>query len=378
MPPDYYTVTVTDQRPGSPYYGLTGRQTRIRIKEEQDTEQDVRLLGIGDLAVEIVDQQGTALPGVTVKVVRGAYPADKRQADLEQSTDTAPLMFTGMVEGPLMVSAVVSTDPGVDVGGRDELRGFGGSATATVVRGTLTTVRVVLAAAGQVSGHFFWSDGTTPVTNAQVTLQAGGRTLYDVTDVSGAFDFVGIPAGSFSLSGHDVATERYGYADGSLESDGQTVQIEMRLGALGTVDGIVVTADGTAPVPGAEVRLLIHNNSRNYLEATADPGGGFYFPRVPGGSFTLKAETDKGLSGSRQGQVEYEAQQVTLNLPLDDSGSISGVVHDAFGVEVPFANLRLRDSTGSERGIQAGTDGAYFIEYVPLGHFTLEARPAGA
>ena len=378
LPPDYYTVTVTDQRPGSPYYGLTGRQTMIRIKEGEDTEQDVRLMGLGDLAVEVVDQQGAALPGVTVKVVRGAYPADKRQVILEQSTDMAPLVFTGMVEGSLMVSAMVSTDPDVDVGGRDELRGFGGSATATVVRGGLTTVRVVLAAAGRVNGHFFRPDGTTPVTNAQVTLQAGGRTLYDVTDTAGAFDFVGIPAGSFSLSGHDVATERYGDASGRVEADGQTVQVEIRLGVLGTVDGIVVTADGTAPVPGAEVRLLIHNNARNTMAATADPGGGFYFPRVPGGSFTLKAETDEGLSGSRQGQVEYEAQQVTLNLPLDDSGSIFGVVRDAFGAAVPFADLRLRDGTGRERGIQADGDGAYLINYVPLGHFTLEARPAGA
>jgi len=74
-----------------------------------------------------------------------------REAFLAEPTDVSPAIFSNLSEGPVTVSALVSSDPGVDVGGREELRGFGGNTTGVVVRGGLQTVRVVVDAAASCS-----------------------------------------------------------------------------------------------------------------------------------------------------------------------------------------------------------------------------------
>ena len=89
LPPGFYTVQVTDERTGSPTFGLTG-QAKQQIKRGEDAEQDVRLLGLGSLAVEVVDTVGQAVPGVTVAVHRTTYPNDVREAMLSTPTDVTP------------------------------------------------------------------------------------------------------------------------------------------------------------------------------------------------------------------------------------------------------------------------------------------------
>ena len=110
LPPDHYTIRVTDEWTGSPTLGLTG-EAYTDLDRGEDGEQDVRLLGLGTLLVEVVDSSGAALPGVDVTVQRGSYPRDQRETLLVVATDVQPARFEGLTEGPVSVSAVVSTDP---------------------------------------------------------------------------------------------------------------------------------------------------------------------------------------------------------------------------------------------------------------------------
>jgi len=386
LPPDFYTVEVTDDRLGSPTFGLTA-QVKTNIERGEDAEQNVTLLGLGSLTVEVVDTSGAAMPGVEVAVTRTTYPGDVREALLLEPTDVSPALFADLTEGPVTISARVSSEPGVDVGGRDDLRGFGGNATATVMRGGNQLVLVVVDAAGDVIGRFLQPDGVTPVPNAQVTLLGEvrpaeiPRMASDVTDADGAFAFVGVPVGGFSVEGFDAVTARRGRVEGEVDFDGQEVTVDLTLGPLGTARGTVLEADGTEPVAGAEVRLFIGESRTSPRLATAELDGSFVFESVPE-AFSVTAISPDGLSGHAEGAIHFEGEVAELDVLLEGSGRVEGIVLDAFGNPVAGADIALIDEAENERSTQAGTDGAdtgrFAFDRVPLSSYLVDARPPGA
>ena len=382
LPPDFYAIEVTDNRTGSPTFGLTG-QAFVSVGRGEDAAQNVRLLGLGSLAVEVVDAGGQSLPGVNVAVRRMSYPNDIREVLLIAPTSPSPLLVEDLTEGPVAVAATVSSDPTVNVGGRDELRGFGGHAEGVVVRTEQRTIRVVIDSAGIVSGRFLRVDGVTPVSGAEVQLMSAGRpTAFTLTSSTGAFRFDGVAVGSFQLDGFDPATGRRARVSGHLQQDRQHVIQDLQLGPLGTVRGVVLDATRSRPSAGAEVRLTIPNDNIGPRHETAAPDGTFAFESVPGGDVTLSALSLDGLSGSAVATVSSEGEDVQIEIVLEGSGRVEGTVHDALGALVPGASVSLIDAFGNRRTIQAGTSGpaagTFAFDIVPVGSFTLEARPAGA
>ena len=380
LPPDYYLIRVTDERAGSPTLGLSG-EAHIDLEHGEAGEQDVRLLGLGAVRVEVVDASGVAVPGVEVVVQGGAYPPDRREALLLQPTDVEPAVFEGLAEGAVTVSATVSTDPAVDVGGREELRGFGGNASGTVVRGAQSTLTVVLQAAGAVRGRFLRPDGVTPVPNAQVELVPGGsrgRILYDVTDEEGRFGFTGIPQGFFSLRAKELSTLRWGEVRGSLDFDGQILNVDVVMGPIGRIQGTVLDAD-RAPVAQAEVTLEGAGPTRH---TGSGLDGSFGFASVPGGPFTLTAVSPDRLGGRAEGELVSEGEVVAVVVRLEGNGRVEGTLFDAFGEPAPSADVTLKDSSDHVQFAQTGLEGPqlgrYAFDTVPIGPFQLEARPTNA
>ena len=253
-------------------------------------------------------------------------------------TDVQPAIFEELEEGNADVSALVSTDPAVDVGGREDLRGFGGSATVEVVRGARATVRVVIDAAGVVTGLFLNADRTTPIRNAQVRMTSSRGQSYDVTGTDGRFRFVGVPVGSFSLSGLDPMTLRRGEASGQIEVDGQTATVDLVVGPIGRMHGFVVDASNL-PVSTASVTLKATGQPERFSTTNAD--GSFSFESVPGGSFTVSASTLDGLGGVARGAISTEGEDAEVRVTLSGSGRVEGMVIDAGGNPVPAAEVTL-------------------------------------
>ena len=379
LPPDIFTVDVYDTRPGSPTYGLVGRSTRD-LRKSVDDEVDVRLLGLGAASVEVVDSTGRPLPGVTVEVQRTTYPNDSSQRFLEQSTNETPAVFDGLTEGPIAVSAVVSADPAVDVGGRDDLRGFGGRTVGEVIRGERRTLRIVIDAAGIVTGRLLRTDRVTPVANAQVELRAPGRPVgYDVTNANGEFRFDGVPVSTFTLDGFEPSTGRRGHAKGQLTADGQHVFHDMTLGPLGTVRGIVLDANGAQPITGAEVSLVVNGDSARTRRSTTGADGLFEFTSVTDGVVAVTAVSLDNLIARDDTTLDTEGQQINLQLLLEGSGRVEGTVLGADGAPVPSARITIVDASGRVRSGQAGPTGpqagTFHLGPVPIGPFTIRAQP---
>src|SRR6185503_15185026 len=137
--------------------------------------------------------------------------------------------------------------------------GRGGRASSTLPRaGDTIDIKVVMTTTGRVVGHFFMPDGVTPVPFGAISLVAGGRTIGQITTLGsgdvGAFAFDYVPAGPVQISAQDPATARTGVAAGAIETDGQTLTLDVVAQKLGVVSGLV-TSNG-APQPGANVGVL--------------------------------------------------------------------------------------------------------------------------
>ena len=376
LPAGGYTVEVDDQREGSPYLGLRGRAS-ISLSRGQAGERDVRMLGLGDLRVDVFDGSNDPIPGTIVTVRRTTFPSETQQLLL---TGTSAI-FAGLSEGPVAVTAVVSTDPGVDVGGRETLRGFAGHATGVIVRDAEVPVSVTIRSAGVVTGTFFGPDGETSVTNSQVQLRASGQpSAFTVTDESGAFRFDGVPVGGFTLEGFDASTARSGSTSARVDFDEQLVVANIQLGPLGSVEGVALSSDGTTPIGGGQVDLLRGSAVRQTVTSNAD--GTFEFQGVAGGSFTVRVISLDGLSGQAQGRIDFEGQVAGVTVELEGSGRIEGLVSDADDGLVANAQVTLTDPGGQVRFAQTGDSGAelgrYAFDQVPLGDFSIRARPSGA
>src|SRR5207249_3159338 len=120
----------------------------------------------------------------------------------------------------------------------------------------------------------------------------------------------------------------------------------------------------------------------NPRATTAGVDGTFVFESVPGGPFTVTAFAPNGLSGRATSTLESEAQVVEVTVVLEESGRVEGTARDATGKPVAAAEVTLIDASGKQRSTQAGTTGAeigrFAFDTVPIGPFTLEARPPGA
>ena len=110
------------------------------------------------------------------------------------------------------------------------------------------------------------ADGVTARANQPVILtvrqveNAGTRGID--TDEQGRFFFPTIPAGAFSLTAQDSEGGGVAFADGGVVQDGETVTVDLLLGAVGLVTGRVTAWDALTPLPGVQVEIVAADGRR--------------------------------------------------------------------------------------------------------------------
>jgi len=71
------------------------------------------------------------------------------------------------------------------------------------------------------------------------------------------------------------------------------------------------------------------------------------------------------------GRLMPEAE---MDIPISATGTVLGVVTNALGAAMPYANIIIK---GTQLGGRTSADGSYFITKVPVGRYTLSARSMG-
>ncbi len=155
--------------------------------------------------------------------------------------------------------------------------------------GTNATATLTLSGVGNVAGTVVGSDGTTPVENAQITLQFQGplfahEQVTGLSDAQGQFSFPDVPLGPFLVT---AASQSLAASEnGSITSPGETNVVALQLGASGSLLGRVVRADGITPVGGVDVAIdymaQSANAGRAVFRTAAD--GMFRFDNIPVGA----------------------------------------------------------------------------------------------
>lgn len=221
-----------------------------------------------------------------------------------------------------------------------------------------------------------------PLGGIKVTVRPGGpasRMTHleppqeQTTTADGRFMFTQVPGVPLVLTARgagNMSASRSGVAPGSYDN-------VLRLQATGAIVGQVTEGEGGKPVRDFTVAVL-------GAQGTGNPYG--RLPRVrvvsPSGAYTLDnlVPGTYRLSFSAPGHGAAEKTRVAVmadsntqvNVVLDASGEVAGVVVDPRGVGIPGASVRL-DTGWFGEAIVTDADGRFLLEGVARGRRSLTA-----
>jgi len=285
-------------------FTVSGQANGVLSPSTTNVSVSIQLQPLTSLSVHVVRNDGIT-PALNAVVTVGGLPA--------QNTSTNGDAFFGDLQVPNTYAVTAISQEGGDL--------YDGARTnVTLSRGTNAVVTLVLPGVGNVAGTVVASDGKTPVTNAQITLEFqaplfNGDNVTALTDAQGRFAFEDVPLGSFLVT---AASKSLAAAEnGTVTAAGQTNVVALRLGASGSLLGAVVRADGMTPVPGVVVAIAYTSQSLNAGRAAylTDTDGGFHFDNVPVGSILVQA-ADPSFNGIINFTVALTNNGQVLNLGL--------------------------------------------------------------
>ncbi|MBI2838545.1 MAG: carboxypeptidase regulatory-like domain-containing protein, partial [Acidobacteria bacterium] len=242
---------------------------------------------------------------------------------------------------------------------------------------------------GIVFGQVIDADGQ-PMPNilmqlVQEPLPFEYRTSTTRTDSLGnyQFDFVQIFQKPFTLAAIDEVNRKLERIRAKIWTHGQRLNVNLMMRGTGTVQGRVVMAGSSTPVPGIMVQAIVENlgdlgavmdgSAGAPLYAGTDANGEFYLRGVPLGRVSLYAATLQAQGAlSLALTAPGETATVELRLYGGKTGTIRGRVLDS--ARRPLATQVKLSRSGSVFGvISTAADGTFVFEQVPLGAFTIDA-----
>lgn len=256
---------------------------------------------------------------------------------------------------------------------------------ARVVTPTTTVVgRVVNATGNPVQGasavayNIFAgiTDATGNFSIPSVPTQFGVVTILARSVVNGEIqDGTSLPTSPVANDTTNVGTIQIGTSTGVVT--GQVTD-----GSNRPVAGVrvSVTSSGSSASSGCEAggesTLCRSGRTADVRTTTTDPTGRFRVTGMPGGTITVIANDLRTLLRGRNAGTLITNQNVTINVRLSASGSISGTVFRRDGATPAGAGVSVRLSGSTVETATTDTLGRYRFDFIPLGGFTVEASDA--
>jgi protocatechuate 3,4-dioxygenase beta subunit len=257
-------------------------------------------------------------------------------ATIDQSTTTNAegiATFTGVGSGWV---GVVATSPGFAPADTGVYVGSGGQTIE---------VTVIARKGAAVSGRVV-DDKGQPVPKARVVRQDAGRAwssgalakLVETTNDKGEFAFAVVPQGSFRFAATHETLAPGVSRPVTVDGVHPVTEVEIVMQPGGVLTGKVVTKD-KQPAPYAGV-LVAPKDQAPYgswggnRRVTADAKGEFSIRALPRSALRVRAESDDAASAIADVDLAT-TQTATIELVLDVSGMIAGVVVDGQGQPVP-------------------------------------------
>jgi len=304
---------------------------------------------------------------VTLEISQPA-PAGGLVVDLESedtgiaTVDTSLSLNEGETSGLFTVNGVSDGNTIVNA----SIQGFYRNGMTVAVQG------------GVVSGTVF-DPSMAPVAGANVNVNG----LTDETDSEGHFliqNVVGFDGRYVRIQVADPDMDLQGYHFGAMNvPNGFLRDVEIILVEAGSVVGTAVLQDGHTPVgEGVRVALFRANDLDHVIDSVfTDADSRFEFPIVALGDYVLETSDTNGNHGRVEITLIKADEEVSTVVPFLGRGTVSGTVFDAYGVEVPNAQVKLWSASifGSDtRTITAEQDGTFVFDDVFIGTFSVTAE----
>ncbi|MDJ1138800.1 carboxypeptidase regulatory-like domain-containing protein [Marinicella marina] len=266
---------------------------------------------------------------------------------------------------------------------------FDVSSSARLVASTITegsassTLSFTIGPKGSLTGTVFGPDGTSPISDAIVSVQRLQPNEIEssvITNANGQFVVSDVNAGLFRVLAIDPNNGDQAFAYANIESEGQVVNVNLNLVGQGGVKVTVLDSDDQL-VSGAEVTLTSLGNQFSVSTGITDLSGIFSFNQLPVADFTVSVrDPSTGLFGSTLDTVLVN-DIVEKTIRLQQTGEIFGVVFDTDG-QTLVGGVQVRISS-REKGVisQQLTDqtGSFSFNTLPQsdGPFILDAFIGG-
>ena len=364
VPPGGFQVKAEGVDPLHSSFGLKGLRYGAMGEDGDVVNVTVRLLGQGQVNGTVKNRSEELIPNARVILKNIGFPGETRETT---SNENGRFSFDKVWEGKFSVEVY---DGVSHTGGRTQGTIPGHSAQVEV--------EVYLDPSGTVSGRVLNPGGVSEATDVQVILMHSRfgyePVAYFYVTQPGGFVFEHIPSGSFVLEALQPISGRKGKVSGSLNTQGENVIKDVRLEGRGTVTGTFFDGSRVNPIPNAGIKITSHSMYPFSLSSTTNSEGKFTFQQVGKGTFDLAAtDPSTGLQGSATGKVEYDEQEVNIDVYAQGSGSVTGTVTHTNGTTpAPGARISLKQGSKYYSAYADGT-GYYRVEFVPVGNFTVYA-----
>ncbi|CAB1056387.1 Flagellar hook-length control protein FliK, partial [Olavius sp. associated proteobacterium Delta 1] len=349
--PGGFTVRSLDQSAGQ-----QGTTTGT-LAPGQTVTANIILAGTGVIEGVVLDSDGYLVP--FAEVVGGVKQV--------LADETGWFSIGNVPEGTIPVKA------------RHPETGFEGAASVDMAAGQTMYVTVTVSTPGEppvitpgtIRGTVFDALGN-PVSGVKVKFRFGAGFFFVETDAAGAFQFEGLPQGSYALFANKGG--QGGSVIARITGNGQVVTANIILLGQGAISGRTIDENGQPMGASVEVRALFPDvNGRLQFRRAAlvqsNPvTGEFLVENINFGTFTVSAAspfspTIVSVNGTLS-ESQPNVSGLDLRFPpiVDTNGTISGIVYMPDGATPAPAGVRVNIDYGGwitvttdENGLFAST-----------------------
>ncbi len=355
VPVGIFTVSAFEPNTG------VSSSAQVGVVQNQTSTVNLTLVGLGTVTVQVNFASGVPAPNSQVEIFNNNF------FRFAGSTDASGrLSIANVPVGTFTVRAFNPNNTGLftDIPG------------SVLTNGQVVPITITLVGTGVVTGRLTFVNGT-PAANASIEI-FGNNVPFEsaTTDSNGIYTITQVPVGRpFTVRAFDPRgfNSFRDVLNNVLVNNGDTLNINLVLPALATVQVTVLQANGT-PLAGAQIDIKNSINNFFQFAGVTNTSGVLSILNVPEGPFVVEAFAANNFSfaGDATGTIapanDGGTVSVTINAPL--SGNIQGHLFAGDGqTPVRFASIQVLDAANQNQIASTSTnfDGSYSFFNVTTG-----------
>ena len=346
---------------------------------------------LGNVSGTVYEGNGATVVPNTRVAVRSQHPLFNRKYDECHGSNTLRSNATGVYSIAAQfaggASIAIPQDSAVEIttDGCPDYYSYSGhpltgvslpAVSATFVSGSASLVKDIIFPTGILTGTVV-GPADYGVSGGYVSIAGLPRGNVSVNIAQdGTYLFPGLPGGTFALKAdirHNQGTGLRGQRD-ALVTVGQVTVTDIETQATGSVQGVILKANGEA-YTGASVWLSqLSGNSYLYRATTSDALGKYNLSAVPVGQYMISV-IDPQTNNPVTKQFSVTRNQITIqNIMLLGTGTVNITVKYGRGIVAPNLNVYFESTNVSKKYVGTTDANGQLKLIANIGSFTLSAR----